>query len=381
MTSPLEQGRVALGRDTVRYAITGGIIGVAALVAGFALGQASTVLAALAAMWLLFAGVAAGGVALSAAIRIAQGRWASGLLPTAESCSSFFIPAWAILAALVAAAPVWIPDFSARGSASWMFLAARELGATALLFWLGRRFVRRAREGSVSMQLALVYVLVYVVTLTIWTIDFVIGLHDWAPSTILPPYYFMCSFLAALAWATLTSTAMSGSRIDATGRHDAGKLLFGMITFCGYLLWSAFLPVWYGNIPDETAQLLARWGGPYKVLTVAYVTAAFLVPFVGLVLEDAKRNPAILSAGAASVLLGLTFERFLLVFPSLPIPTTGLTVLLSIGIAIGMLASFVLAFASGLGQLPKEQARSLSSVLPNRDLGTNTGYGLGTRTL
>ncbi len=350
MSSFLERCRDAIGRAAVRYAIAAALIGLGVVILAFAMREGGLVLGALTASWLFFAGIAAGGVALSAAIRVAQGRWASALLPSAEACAGFFLPAWCLQLVIVAAAPIWIPGFGERGNLSWLLLAVRELGLTAVLFAVGRRLIVRSRSGTVSMRLALGYLLVYVVTLTTWTIDFVIGLHDWAPSTILPPYYFMCSLLAALAWSTFIAAIRKQSGLDPDGRHDAGKLLFGLVTFCAYLLWSAFLPTWYGNIPEETGQLLARWSGAYRPLTIAYVALAFVAPFVGLVLEAAKRNRSMLALGAASVLIGFVVERFLLVFPSLAIPSGPVAVGIAGGVLVGMGGAFVLWFGGSLGK-------------------------------
>jgi Ni/Fe-hydrogenase subunit HybB-like protein len=323
-------------------------IGVVTLIAGFVLRRGSTVLAALASSWLLFAGISAGGVALAASIRIAQGRWARQVLPTAEASAGFFAPALGLLALLTFGARFWMPREAHASVAQWLPLATRDLVLTSLFFWMGRRFVRAYREGRQSLHLAVAYIVLYALILSLWAVDLVMSLREWAPSSAIPAYYFMGAFISALAWVTFVSCVRKHARLDANGRHDIGKLLFGFITFLAYLLWSIFLPTWYANVPDETGQLLARWEGVYRPLSLVVILVTFVFPFLVLLTEEAKRNRGVLALGSASVLVGLFVERFLLVFPSLNLNGGILAALLAAGMMIGVCGLFTLTFGSAL---------------------------------
>src|SRR5581483_6422056 len=83
-------------------------------------------IAALAASWLFFAGLAAGGVALSAAARLAYGRFLEPALQLAESPAAFFPAALVLLAIVLAAAPRWMP---AASHATITGLFVRDFGA------------------------------------------------------------------------------------------------------------------------------------------------------------------------------------------------------------------------------------------------------------
>ena len=162
-----------------------------------------------------------------------------------------------------------------------MSRAARDLLASALLFASGRFYLRRARtgNGSDATAAAVIYLLLYVAVLSLWAIDLIMSLHEWAPSTVVPPYYFMGAFLAAIALAALAESVGREDPSGAATRQDLGKLLFAMVIMWGYLLWSAYLPVWYGNMPDETGQLLARWDGGWKIVTLGMLAAVLVFPF------------------------------------------------------------------------------------------------------
>ena len=131
-------------------------------------------------------------------------------------------------------------------------------------------------------------------------------------------------------------------------RQNLGTLLFGFITFLAYLLWSIFLATWYANLPDETGQLLARWEGIYRPLALGVVIVTLIFPFSFLLMEEAKQRRGTLAIGAASVLLGLFVERFLLVMPSLN-PIEGiLSILLAAGTAAGVAGLFTLTVGAEL---------------------------------
>jgi Ni/Fe-hydrogenase subunit HybB-like protein len=339
---------VEFGPLVARLAEIAAVIGMVAFALGLVLGHGVVTFAALAASWLFFAGLSAGGVAVAAGIRIAQGQWARQALPTAEASVGFFNPALGMLMVLTLGAPLWMPSAAHARAVEWLPLAFRDLLSTAVLFWLGRRFVRADRVGDPRIRSAVAYALLYAVTLSLWAVDLVMSLHEWAPSTAIPAYYFTGAFVSGLAWITFVSCVKKSPGPDSDLRHNVGKLLFGFIAFLAYLLWSIFLATWYANLPDETGQLLARWQGAYRPLSLGVIIIALIFPFILLMTEEAKRHRGILALGAASVLLGLFVERFLLVMPSIDPAGGAVAVVLGLGTAAGVAGLFTLTFGAEL---------------------------------
>lgn len=346
--APVTPPRPLLDAPLRRLARGGMALGALAVVAGVALGRAQPTLGALAASWLFFAGLAAGGVALSAAVRVAQGTWAQQILPVAEAASAFFTPAAAILVVLVGAARWWMPGLAAEGVGAWLALAARDLLAMAALFVAARRYLQSSRAGApTATRDAIVYLFAYVLALTLWAIDLVMGLRPWAPSTVVPPFYFMGALLAAVAWSALLTSIRPESLPPEAARVDLAKLLFGLSILWFYLFFSGFLPTWYANIPDETGQLLARWRGGYRPISIAVIATIFVLPFGLLLRGSAKRRPARVAVGAASVLVGLVGERFLLVMPSLDAGGAWPAVA-ALGVTLGLAGAFLLGVDGAL---------------------------------
>jgi hypothetical protein len=349
--------QATLGPRVTRLGAAAAAVGLAALVVGLAFGFGAISLGALAVSWLFFAGMAAAAVAFSAAVRCSRARWVSVVSPVAQAGAAFFPFALALLAVLLALAGFWMPAAAGVGPAVWAERLGRDLIASALLFGAGRRYLRHAHtgDGSNSTPAAVVYLLLYAAVLSLWAIDLVMSLHDWAPSTVIPPYYFMGSFLAAIAAVALAESVGREDASSPTTRQDLAKLLFAMVIMWGYLLWSAYLPVWYGNIPDETGQLLARWQGGWKVVTLGMLAAVLLFPFFFLLPERTKRGRRTLAAAAVSVLAGLFAEHFLLVLPSLPVHLDAPSVVLGACVTIGVAGLFLLAAGSAFR--PRGEAR------------------------
>ncbi len=349
MTSIFEEFRSGRARRTGGIATAAVVVGIIALVLSFVTGEARTGLGALAAAWLYAAGIAAGGVAVSAAVRAVGGRWALPVLPIAEGPAGFLVPGLIPLLVIVVTAGIWMPAQAMTGSGV-LLLTAREVVMTAVLVIAARFYISRSRALALEREgagfQAVVYLLLYAVSLTLWTMDLAMAPAPGAPSTVLPALYFMGAFLGGIAWVAFAGSVRGGIA-DQGVRRDLGNMLFAFAAFWVYLLWSSYLPVWYENLPDETAFLLARWAGAWRVLTALMVLAVFAVPFFLYLPESAVRNRAALAAGSGTVLAGLLLETVLLVFPSRSLPGGGWSILLAAGVIGGVLGLFVLSVRIG----------------------------------
>jgi hypothetical protein len=345
---PLGRGKAAAGRPLSGLAVALVAVGAAGFVAGTLSGHATAVFAALDASWLFFAGLAAGAVALGAAVRVAHGGWARQILPIADAAAGFFPAALVLLVLLLLGARTFIPWTGEASAGRLALLAARQLAAALLVFSLGWRLValgRAAEAGESRLRAASVaYVLAYVVGLSFWAFDLVMELSEAPPYTILPAYYLLGAFLSGLAWVALVAAGTNVAGPDV--RHDLGKLLFAFIVVWSYLLWALFLPTWYGNVPEESAALLRRWSGPFRPVTVLVLVAVFAWPFWLLFSERLKRRRATLAAGAGAILVGLWVERFLLVVPSLAATGGAVSVLVGACVSLGVAGLFLLGAGS-----------------------------------
>jgi hypothetical protein len=361
MSGLLRSAEAELGRTLVRVCLLATAAGLAALAVAPMASAGIAAFSALAASFLFFAGLAAGGLALSAAARLVHGRFLEPALPLVESPAAFFPAALALLAVVLLSTRQWMPVIAQR---SLFSLFTRDFAAAAALFAAGTWFLRSSEGGRWTNPgvplAAVIYLLVYVLSLSVWAIDLVMALTDSAPSGIVPVQTFMAAFLSAVAWATLFAARR---RIDGTLQHDLGRLLYGFACFWAYLVWCSFLPVWYANLPEEVGEVLARVDGGWAWLSWGIVVAVFVVPFVVLLSEAAKRNRILVGLGATSVLGGLYAERFLLVVrPAMP--GAGVWALVCEGlVAAGVAGAFLLIVGARLARSKLAQARGYDAEI------------------
>lgn len=328
-----------LGRPLALASLVALAAGAAATLLSFPLGVTQAVLPGFATAWLFFAGLAAGAVALSAAIRIAQGRFIDPALPFLESAGAFLPVALALLLPSFALASFWAPEHARHGLVP---VAVRDVIAFAALWLCARRMLRRtneARWSAGSMRDAVVYLVVFVFTVSLWTVDLVMSLYPGEPSGIVPAQAFMAAFVSAIAWAALLSCWKL--HVVKT-RQDLGRMLFGFSAFWAYLVWCSFLPVWYANLPGETGEIILRTSGGWRFFSLAIVTLCFALPFLVLFSEEAKRRRLPMTIAAGAVLAGLFAERALLVLRPLAQPDFGLPMIGGALAALGMAGLFVL---------------------------------------
>ena len=135
---------------------------------------------------------------------------------------------------------------------------------------------------------------------------------------------------------------------------DIGKLVFALAIFWGYLFWSQYLPIWYGNMSEETWWVFLRLEQPWRPLGFAVFAMIFAIPFLGMLNKTSKTNPALLSAFSLLILAGVWIERHVLVMPSLNANQVWIG-LPEVGVTIGFLGLFGWSVQSFLSKYPAVQ--------------------------
>jgi Ni/Fe-hydrogenase subunit HybB-like protein len=120
-----------------------------------------------------------------------------------------------------------------------------------------------------------------------------------------------------------------------------------------YLFWSQYLVIWYGDLPEETAFVAHRTiDAPWAPLAWMVLGTAFVIPFLMLLSRELKQHRFGLSIVAAIALVGMWFERFILVGPSLwkgdQLPIGPMEILVTAGVA----ALFALCYTGFLQRVP-----------------------------
>ncbi len=144
--------------------------------------------------------------------------------------------------------------------------------------------------------------------------------------------------------------------------HDVGKLCFAFTAFWGYLTFSQFLVIWYGNMPEETHWPRLRLMDPWIGLSTAVVILSFVIPFFTLLSKAAKLYAPVMITVATCSALGIWIHRYLEIYPSVYGETAHLPFgIWEIGIGLGMLGLWGLVYTGFMDAFPKMRVFLMTS--------------------
>ena len=274
--------------------------------------------------------------------------WAAPLAEAAEAGGEH--------GALTGSKAFWLqPGFFVARAAVYLVLWS------ALGWWLRRESIGQDRrpDPGVTRKLQIASapgLVIFGVTVTLASFDWVMSLDPHWYSTIFGVYVFSGAVVGILALVVLLAVALERRRGPLAGivtpehYHDLGKLLFGFVVFWAYIGFSQFMLIWYGNLPEETVWYRHRFEHGWYPVSVAVAVGCFVVPFFFLLGRDVKRHRLTLSAAAIWLLVFHYVDIYWLVMPSALVagPTPGFSPhwldLLTL-VAVGGL------FAGALGRL------------------------------
>ena len=164
--------------------------------------------------------------------------------------------------------------------------------------------------------------ILFALTTTFAAFDWLMSLDAHWYSTIFGVYIFAGAFLAFLSLMTLVTLQLRNNGVlenvvTQEHDHDLGKLMFAFTIFWGYMAFSQYFLIWYGNIPEETVWFLHRWENSWKTVTLVLVFGHFIIPFFVLFPQGSKRNALVLKIMAIWLLLMHWVDLYWIVMPSL----------------------------------------------------------------
>jgi hypothetical protein len=258
-----------------------------------------------------------------------------------------------------------------RAWLSWAFFVTRAVLYVVVwvLFALAirRNSQRQDEDGDprwtrANVRLSATFLVLFALTFTLASFDWIMSLEPAWFSTIFGVYNFAGLILSGLAATIIIAIWLErgGPFRDVLTDdhfHDLGKLLFAFSTFWMYLWFSQYMLIWYTNIPEETVYFVRRTAGGWGPLFVLNIILNWVVPFLGLIRRDAKRGRGLLMAVSIIVLVGRWLDLHLMIFPAVlgAPPRLGIW---EIGLAAGAAGFFILALAQVLRAAP---------VVPVRD--------------
>lgn len=361
--------------------------------------------------WLFFTTISSAGVMFVAVQRITTARWSRGVIRFLEGYAAFLPVAFVGLLVLLLFgkehAYPWWDDLGAlkHEKQVWLghrFFAVRDalvFGALMLLqvwyVWTsvrldvgitpeggagwasGLRARMRANFGDERRELHSTHSLQGKLAV-LMAVLFGFGwcVLAWDQSMSLDPFFFstMYGWLEFMGGWLLALTTLAAlvrffrmhleaeDLITEEHYHDLGKLSFAFAAFWGYLAFSQFLVIWYGNMAEETHFFTLRLTHAWKNWTLAAGVLTFVLPFFGLLSVKAKTYSPVMLFFAGSTFVGLWITRYVEVYPSVyGVANNAPFHFWEAGIFLGFLGAWGFCYTSFMDAFPKFRVLLLTS--------------------
>jgi hypothetical protein len=245
--------------------------------------------------------------------------------------------------------------------------AKARLGSKAPGWWDmvigGEGSLNAAMETGERMQrvLGTLIALTYAIVFSFLAFDLIMSLAPWWYANMFGAWFFMSSFwlaLCAIAVTALLTRDWLGMRhlVTKDVMLDMGKLSLALCMFWAYTGFAMLLPIWYGNMPEETDFLLIRLQLPeWYWLSRTVGVMLFLMPFTVLISRGIKKMKWPFIAILSVIMVGIFLERTMLVMPSIYFEDSfplDLFFGVSIPVFLGFIGAFVLVVSRVLSQVP-----------------------------
>lgn len=289
-----------------------------------------------------FTTLALGGLFFASIQHMTKAGWSVNIRRLTESMTSFLPVAAVGGLVLLAGAPtlyIWLDKAVVAGD----HLLAHKEGYLNLPFFIIRLLVffglwlffaykivgfstQQDKSGDPNLTLrsvpySVAFVMVFAVTYSFFSIDVIMSLEPHWFSTMFGVYTFAGMFQSTIAFLILLviycmKRGVLTGYVDENHLHDLGKFLFAFTVFWAYIAYSQFMLIWYANLPEETGFFMHRLTGPWMWLSAFMLLFKFVIPFLALLPQWAKRNPTHLAAVSVLILIMQYVDNFWLVYPN-----------------------------------------------------------------
>jgi Ni/Fe-hydrogenase subunit HybB-like protein len=308
--------------------------------------------------FLLWSGVAQGGLLFSTVMHTTKARWSRPLSGLSESFGAFFPISFGLFLILFLGKNHLFPwlHHDLHGKEVWLnlpFLFSRDVLGLLILYGIGFAYLyhalalklKPAKKGAASpgrfrqwfairpsdaepfqkrmTVFAILYIMAFAVVLSLIGYDLVMSMDPHWYSTLFGAYHFVKAFyigLGALIILASISYMRQGNRsgLKPAHFHDLGKLFFAFCLVWADFFYCQFVVIWYGNIPEETGYVIERTMiAPWNVLAWTVFIVSFVIPFFILLNKNIKTKPVAMMVISGLVIIGIWLEHLLLLGPAL----------------------------------------------------------------
>jgi hypothetical protein len=238
-----------------------------------------------------------------------------------------------------------VTSFSIRAAA---YFAIWMIGAYFLNKWSLEQ--DRTADRALTRRLQILSgpgLVVYGATVTFASVDWAMSLEPHWFSTIYGIVFMVGQGLATLAFMIIALALLANRKplsdvVSPQHFHDLGNLMLAFVMLWAYVVFSQFLIIWSGNLPEEIPWYLRRTEGGWQWIAIMLAVFHFALPFVLLLSRGTKRKVRALAMVAVAMIFMRLIDMFWLVAPA---HRTGLSIhWLDVAAPIGIGGIWVAAF-------------------------------------
>lgn len=246
----------------------------------------------------------------------------------------------------------------------WAFFAKKIVG-----FSLQQDNDGKDEWTALALKWSVIFVLVFALSFSFFSVDFLMSLEPHWFSTIFGVYCFAGMFQSTLALLCLISMYVihkgwARGLVSIEHVHDLAKYTKAFTVFWAYIAFSQFMLIWYANLPEETIFYLHRSHGGWLYISVGLIVFRFVVPFLALLPRWAKRTPSHLASVCVLILVMQYVDLYWLVYPNYSNEFVAFS-WMEIGAFVGFLGGFglvVTQFLTKYNLLPIKDPRKSEST-------------------
>jgi hypothetical protein len=205
------------------------------------------------------------------------------------------------------------------------FFIARAVFFFAVWSWMAFRAAKITDEqvqasDPRAQALGSIGLVVYVLTLSVASFDWIISLEPHWASSIFGALILVGHGVGALAFTVFMLTWLSrryGNTFlpSENTAHDLGNLMLAFCMLWTYMTLSQYLIIWSGNLPEEIHWYVIRSKNGWRVLSALLILCQFFIPFGLLLARERKRDLSRLVRVAIFLMAVRVLDLYYLVQP------------------------------------------------------------------
>lgn len=172
-----------------------------------------------------------------------------------------------------------------------------------------------------NKKLSILFLIVFGFTFTFASIDLLMSLEEHFYSTMFGVYCFSGLFLSGISATAIVVILLRGrgyleNGVEHIHLHDLGTWMMAFSVFMVYIGFSQYMLIWYADLPHEITYFIPRSKNGWQFVLLMLPLLKWILPFIVLMPDKNRANPAVIFAVAVGVLVGQWLDVYWMVVPT-----------------------------------------------------------------